>query len=60
MTLRLENNTITVYNVSTIYNKDHDSGIKWDSFGFDWEEKNPIISDRDKLFINFANFRSPF
>ena len=47
----LEDDTIVVYQVSTVYNPSYDSGIKWDSFGMDWNIKNPIISDRDKSFV---------
>ncbi|SKC69918.1 dTDP-4-dehydrorhamnose 3,5-epimerase [Maledivibacter halophilus] len=56
----LEDNTITVYNVSTAYNPDYDSGVRWDSFGMDWEIDNPIVSNRDKGFKDFAEFRIPF
>ncbi len=31
----LANNTITTYNVSKVYDSNCDSGIRWDSFGFD-------------------------
>ena len=46
----LQDNTITVYNVGTEYNPEFDEGVKFDSFGFDWEVKNPILSDRDNTF----------
>ena len=49
----LENNTITVYNVATEYNSNADMGIKYDSFGYNWQFKNPIISKRDESFIAF-------
>jgi len=43
----LEDNTITIYNVSTVYNPDLDTGIRYDSFGFDWGNDIADISDRD-------------
>ena len=56
----LKNNTVTVYNVATEYNNDADYGILYNSFDFDWEITNPIISTRDKSFVNLNNFKSPF
>jgi len=56
----LKNNTITVYNVSTVYNENSDSGVHWDSFGFNWGIKNPIISEKDQNLIKLDKFKSPF
>lgn len=52
--------TITLYNVGSIYNTECDSGIRWDSFGFDWNIEQPIISERDKTFLMLKDFNSPF
>jgi len=30
---------------------DFDTGIRWDSFGFDWKIDNPVVSDRDGHFL---------
>jgi len=43
----MEDNTMTVYNVATEYNPTADAGIHYDSFGFDWQIDNPIVSKRD-------------
>lgn len=51
----LEDNTITVYNVSAEYNPAADTGISYDSFGFDWQIEKPIISDRDSK-LNVFNY----
>jgi dTDP-4-dehydrorhamnose 3,5-epimerase/CDP-3, 6-dideoxy-D-glycero-D-glycero-4-hexulose-5-epimerase len=56
----LEDNTIVHYAQSCCYSREHDSGIKYDSFGFDWNICKPIVSDRDKSFLNFANFHTEF
>ncbi|WP_100613697.1 dTDP-4-dehydrorhamnose 3,5-epimerase family protein [Confluentibacter citreus] len=56
----LEDNTITVYHVSSVYNSGADSGIYYDSIDFDWELINPIISERDRLFDKMHEFKSPF
>ena len=52
----LEDNSLMVYNVSTVYSKEHDSGVRYDSFGMDWGIENPIISLRDKSFITLDEF----
>lgn len=56
----LENNTITVYNVSAEYNPNSDMGVRFDSFDFNWEIKEPILSERDKTFVSFNEFKTPF
>lgn len=48
--------TVTVYNVSTVYNKQSDFGIKYDSFDFNWKVNEPIISDRDMSFMSLEEF----
>lgn len=55
-------NTITVYNVATEYDSKADQGIKFDSFGFDWEAKDIIISARDTGFMTLDCFceNNPF
>lgn len=39
-----------VYQTTTVHNEKSDSGILWNSFGFDWGIESPIISDRDLQF----------
>ena len=56
----LEDNTIVHYMQSTCYAKDYDDGIRYDSFGFDWNCKNPILSNRDLIFKQFSDYESPF
>ena len=52
----LVDNTVTVYNVSSVYNSNFDSGISYDSFGYNWMISNPIVSERDKLLLNLDDF----
>jgi dTDP-4-dehydrorhamnose 3,5-epimerase len=52
----LEHNTITMYNVSSVYNSSCDSGVLYNSFGFDWEIDNPILSNRDLQFSSLKVF----
>lgn len=58
----LEENTITIYNVSTEYNPNSDFGIHYNSFEFDWQIANPIMSKRDIEFQSLASFcnNNPF
>ena len=55
-----EDNTITNYFVSSEYNSKADSGVRWNSFGFDWGISDPIVSDRDQAFPLLSDFSSPF
>jgi len=51
--LTLSKSATVVYLTSTVYSPDSDSGIKWNSFGFDWEGCTaPIISERDTKFAS--------
>jgi dTDP-4-dehydrorhamnose 3,5-epimerase len=52
----LENDTITVYNVSTEYNIKADMGVKYNSFGFNWELNAPLLSERDLNFKSMNDF----
>ena len=52
----LADDTITVYNVSSEYCTPADEGIAYNSFGFDWQIEEPIISRRDKEFQEFSFF----
>ena len=58
----LKNNTITVYNVSTEYNDKSDQGITYNSFGYNWNVKDPLLSERDKTFLSLNDFltNNPF
>lgn len=56
----LEDNTNMVYKTSSEYAPESDTGILWNSFGYDWGPTVPILSDRDQLFSSFENFKTPF
>jgi dTDP-4-dehydrorhamnose 3,5-epimerase/CDP-3, 6-dideoxy-D-glycero-D-glycero-4-hexulose-5-epimerase len=58
--ISLEDNTIMHYAQTTGYDKEHDCGIKYDSFGFDWNIKNPILSERDKTLPALADYETVF
>jgi dTDP-4-dehydrorhamnose 3,5-epimerase len=58
--LALEDNSVMVYKTTAVYAEDHDAGLRWDSFGFDWGFHGPIISQRDLSLPRLADFTSPF
>lgn len=58
--LALEENTIVNYMQTSVYNASCDAGIRYDSFGFDWEVNHPILSDRDQSFPPLLNLKNPF
>lgn len=49
-----------MYKSDTVYSPEHDAGILWTSANIDWPNTNPIVSDKDKQQISFAEFDSPF
>ncbi|MDR1552671.1 MAG: dTDP-4-dehydrorhamnose 3,5-epimerase family protein [Prevotellaceae bacterium] len=43
----LSDNAIVMYMATQEHSAKDDTGIRYDSFGFDWGIENPIISERD-------------
>jgi dTDP-4-dehydrorhamnose 3,5-epimerase/CDP-3, 6-dideoxy-D-glycero-D-glycero-4-hexulose-5-epimerase len=56
----LADDTLTYYLVSSEHNKKCDTGIRYDSFGYDWAVNEPIVSARDMSFVSLKEFDSPF
>ena len=59
----LSEQAVVMYNVTSLYNAERDSGILWNSLNIPWpvdEIEPPVISERDKNFCTFAEFSSPF
>ncbi len=48
--------TIMVYNVSTIYDKGTDFGVSLNSFDYNWCVETPIVSERDKELMSLKEF----
>lgn len=48
------------YYLTSVYAPAHDTGIRYDSFGFDWPLPNPILSERDLKLPEFDRHASPF
>ncbi|HWR06361.1 dTDP-4-dehydrorhamnose 3,5-epimerase [Sporomusa sp.] len=51
---------LMLYKVTTVYSPEHDCGILWNSIGFSWPDDDPVISARDRDFVDLKEFRSPF
>lgn len=51
-------NTIMIYNVSTVYNNEADYGVRFDSIDFNWDVDMPIISNRDRSLMLFEEFKN--
>ena len=51
---------IMMYKVSSLHSPEHDKGILWNSLSIPWPDDNPIISERDKNWLPFNLFTSPF
>jgi dTDP-4-dehydrorhamnose 3,5-epimerase len=49
-----------IYQVSTEYKPDLDSGVLWNSLDIDWPSPSPICSERDRRFVSLKDFESPF
>ena len=56
----LMDDTITSYLVSSEYSQPHDTGIRFDTIGYNWDIDRPIISARDLSFGSLYDFESPF
>lgn len=58
--LSLSEGSVLHYKVTSVHSAEHDSGILWNSFGFEWPVDSPIVSDRDKSHPRLADFNSGF
>lgn len=60
--LTLEDNTIFVYKVTGLYNKESEGGLLWNDpqLGIDWGVADPLLSDKDKVQPSWADFKTPF
>lgn len=56
----LEDDSVMVYKTTTVHAPESDAGIRWDSFGCDWQTAAPIVSVRDNGFPSLAEFLTPF
>ena len=58
----LESDTEIIYKCTDRYAPECDGSVRWDSVGIDWPlgGNEPVLSDKDRDAIAFAEFESPF
>ena len=57
----LEPDTEIIYKCSDYYAPECDGSVLWSSCGIDWPfESEPLLSDKDRKAVAFADFTSPF
>lgn len=56
----LEEGSIVNYAQTSCYDREHDAGIYFRSFGYTWPVSDPIVSERDLSFPDLQQFNSPF
>jgi dTDP-4-dehydrorhamnose 3,5-epimerase len=56
----VENDSVVLYMTNGNYDLSLDSGVHYDSFGFNWGIDSPIVSERDLNLVNFKEFVTPF
>jgi dTDP-4-dehydrorhamnose 3,5-epimerase len=49
-----------VYKCTDHYDRACDGAVRWDSLGIDWGVTDPVLSDKDRAAIPFADWQSPF
>lgn len=55
-----DSENVVLYITDSKYSREAEDGLRYDSFGFNWEISNPIISRRDAAFSKYEDFISPF
>lgn len=58
--LTVSETALLSYHVETAYAPEHDGGVRWDSFGFDWRERKPLLSARDCSLPALSALQTPF
>ncbi len=60
--LSLEDETIFSYKCTNYYSPSHEHTLLWDDVDLDinWPVKNPLISKKDAIGLNFITFETPF
>ncbi len=57
--LTLEEGSSIHYVQSGKFSREHEFGIRFDSFGFEWPVKNPVLSEKDSNLPAFSEFKLP-
>ena len=56
----MEEGSVVNYAQTSCYDREHDCGILYSSFGYTWPAEDPVLSPRDGSFPAFQDFNSPF
>ena len=58
----LEDLSVFTYKCTNVYNKASEDSIRWNDpdLGINWDIKNPILSEKDKVSPMFKDFVTPF
>jgi len=56
----LSESAILIYKVTTVHSPENDKGILWSSVDIPWPSPNPIVSTRDRMLPQLADFESSF
>lgn len=58
----LEDKTLFQYKCTNYYDKSSEMGLLWNDpdLAIDWEIKEPLLSDKDKVYPAFKDFKSVF
>ena len=58
----LADDSVFTYKCTNVYNKTSEGSILWNDsdLGIDWDIKNPILSEKDKVASLFKDFITPF
>jgi dTDP-4-dehydrorhamnose 3,5-epimerase/CDP-3, 6-dideoxy-D-glycero-D-glycero-4-hexulose-5-epimerase len=49
----IKKDSVVMYMADEYHHQESDIGYRWDSFGFDWGLKNPVLSGRDLVLPKF-------
>lgn len=60
--LALEDDTLVLYKTDHEYAPEYDTGVRFDSFGYDWPVEDPVMSPRDRELPAFGEegYQTPF
>lgn len=56
----LEPDSEIIYKCTDHYDPACDGAVRWDSVGLDWGVSDPVLSDKDRAAVAFADWQSPF
>jgi dTDP-4-dehydrorhamnose 3,5-epimerase len=58
----IKDDTVFAYKCTNVYSKASEGGIVWNDadLAINWNEANPLVSEKDQVLPNFKNFVSPF